>query len=175
MSNNMFLKRKRTSFRELIPRLNICLETAEENLYRAKRYVKNLYVNYLAMHAMGDRFKALMYMAEISEAEYMVKLISSICLALEKAIIRLTILSEFYDALSAGSFKGGLEELGSIEISVLSFSLTLIDDVHSSSEDFITSTSFNLSEYRLSFDGLIVKNLAEGFVRRLTEDSIIAS
>ncbi len=153
----MFLKRKKANFRELILRLNLCLEIAEENLYRAKRYVENLYANYLAMCVIGDGFKALIYMVEISEAEYMVKLISNVCLALEKVIIRLTILSEFYDVFSAGFFKEDFEGLRDIEISVLKFGLTLIDDTRASSEDFITSISFDLDNYQLSPNGPVAE------------------
>jgi len=157
LSNDMFLKRKRADLRELILRLNLCLEIAEENLYRAKRYVENLYADYLAMRVLGDGFKALIYMVEISEVEYMVKLLSNVCLALEKVIIRLTILSEFYNAFSAGFFKEDFEGLKDVEISVLKFGLTLIDDTRTSSEDFITSISLNLDDYRLSPDGLIAE------------------
>jgi len=153
----MFLKRKKADFRELILRLNLCLEIAEENLYRAKRYVENLYVNYLAMRVIGDGFKALIYMVEISEAEYMVELISNVCLALEKVIIRLTILSEFYDAFSAGFFQEDFEGLKDIEFSVFKFGLTLIDDTRASLEDFITSISLNSDNHRLSPDGLVAE------------------
>ncbi|MBS7611488.1 hypothetical protein KEJ27_04690 [Candidatus Bathyarchaeota archaeon] len=170
MSNNMFFKRRKTSFRELILKLNICLETAEEILHRARCYVKRLYVDYLAAHAMGDDFKALMYVAEISEVECMVELISEVCLTLEKAIIRLTIFSEFYDAFSIRFFKCDVEELGNISSSVLSFSLTLMDDLYCSSENLIALTTpivDDLDEHQLNCDGLTVKNMAEGLVRHL--------
>lgn len=171
----MFFKRRRTSFRELILELNLCLEMTEENLHRAKCYVKRLYVDYLATHAVGDDFKASMYISEISEVEYMVELISKLCLTLEKVIIRLRIFSEFYDAFSTGFFEGDVEELGNISSSVLNFSLTLMDDLYCSSENLIASTTpftDDLDEYQLNFDGLAVKNIARELVRHLMENPI---
>lgn len=165
----MFFKPRKTNFRELILKLNLCLETAEENLQRAKCYVKRLYVYYLATHAIGDNFKALMYISEISEVEFMVESISKLCLTLEKLIIRLTIFSEFYDAFSIGFFKGDIEELRITPSSVLNFSLMLMDDLHHSSESFIALTTPDIDEYQLSVDGLAVKNMAEELAKQLME------
>ncbi|MEM1569447.1 MAG: hypothetical protein QXL27_05160 [Candidatus Bathyarchaeia archaeon] len=175
MSNNMFFKRRRIDFREILLKLNLCLELTEENLHRAKCYVKSLYVSYLTMYALGDRYKSMIYVAEISEAEYMVELMSRVCLALERAIIRLKIFSEFYDVFSFELFEGGIESLGNIMSSTLNSSIMLIDSVRSSSQDLITSTMLDSVECELDFEGLTVKNLAEGLVRHLMEKSREAS
>lgn len=171
----MFLKRRRIDFRDIIIKLNLCLDIAEENLHRAKCYVKGLYVNYLAMYALGDVFKSMMYIAEISEAEYMVELISKICLALERAIIRLKIFSEFYDVFSFELFENDIENLGSIMSSTLNFSTMLVDVVRCSSEDFMVLTMLDSVGCELSSEGLTVKNLAEELVRHLIEKSSEAS
>jgi len=117
----------------------------------------------------------MIYVAEISEAEYMVELMSRVCLALERAIIRLKIFSEFYDVFSFELFEGGIESLGNIMSSTLNSSIMLIDSVRSSSQDLITSTMLDSVECELDFEGLTVKNLAEGLVRHLMEKSREAS
>lgn len=169
----MFFKRKKIDFREMILKLSSCLEIVEENLHRIKRHVDSMYIDYLTAYVLGDYYRSTMYIAEISEAEYMTRLIFGVCLALERAIIRLTVFSEFYEVFSTGFSIDETENLRNIVSLTLNFSSLSINDVCSFSEDFLALTVFNLNEYELGSEASDIKTLAENVARHLMETPLL--
>lgn len=91
---------------DLIFKLKASLEKIEDSILRIKGYERRLHIRYLAAYAIGDGFRVSMYLEEMDEVRRMVSNMLKIRLSIERAIIRLTIISELQEVISDEAYKG---------------------------------------------------------------------